>query len=145
MNEPKHGLDEALISGYLDGELSQGEAQRVRIHLEDCVGCRAIADELGKLKEATMSSEFKVPDDGWDETPRGGTSRILRNAGLVVGLAWIVGIVMWLIWELANDPEGLVGLLLVGGFLLSAGLILASVLIDRRRAMKTDRYRRVKK
>ena len=145
MNEPTHGFDEVLISGYLDDELTQGEAQQVRIHLEDCATCRATAAELQKLKEATMSSDFKVPDDGWDETPRGGASRILRNAGLLVGLAWIVGLTMWLIWELANDPEGLVGLLLVGGFLLSAGLILASVLIDRRRAMKTDRYRRVQK
>jgi len=145
MNEPQHGFDEALISGYLDNELTQGEAQRVRIHLEDCATCRATADELKKLKEATMSSEFQVPDDGWDEAPRGGASRILRNAGLLIGLVWIVGIAMWLIWELANDPEALVGLLIVGGFLLSAGLILASVLIDRRRAMKTDRYRRVQK
>lgn len=145
MSEPKHRFDEALISGYLDGELTQGEAQRVRIHLEGCAECRATADELRKLKEVTMSSEFKVPDDGWDEAPRGSVSHLLRNAGLVVGLAWIIGLVMWLIWELANDPEALVGLLLVGGFLLSAGLILASVLIDRRRAMKTDRYRRVKK
>ena len=146
MSDPRHGFDEALISGYLDGELTQGEAQRVRIHLEDCADCRATANELKKLKEATMSSEFKVPDDSsWNEAPRGGTSRLLRNAGLLIGLIWIVGIGMWVIWELANDPEALVGLLLVGGFLLSAGLILASVLIDRRRDMKTDRYRRVQK
>jgi anti-sigma factor RsiW len=146
MSDPRHGFDEALISGYLDGELTQGEAQRVRVHLEDCAPCRATADELKKLKEATMSSEFKVPDDNsWNEAPRGGASRLLRNAGLLIGLIWIVGIGMWMIWELANDPEALVGLLLVGGFLLSAGLILASVLIDRRRDMKTDRYRRVQK
>jgi hypothetical protein len=92
-----------------------------------------------------MSSEFKIPDDGWDETPRGGASHLLRNAGLLVGLAWIVGMTMWLIWELANDPEALIGLLLVGGFLVSAGLILASVIIDRRRAMKNDKYTRVQK
>lgn len=143
MNEPNHGFDEALVSGYLDGELTQGEAQRVRIHLESCTDCRAVADELARLKEATMSSAFKTPDDGWDESPRSPASRRLRNAGLVMGLAWIVTLTTWLIWELANDPEALVGLLLVGGFLVSAGLILASVLIDRRRAMKNDKYRRV--
>ena len=146
MTEPRHGFDEALISGYLDGELTQGEAQRVRIHLEDCTSCREIAEEMTTLKEATMGSRFQVPlDTQWDETPRGGTSRLLRNAGLVVGLVWITAMTMWLIWELANDPEGLVGLLLVGGFMLSVGLILASVLIDRRRELKTDRYRRVQK
>ena len=145
MTQPAHTFDETLISGYLDGELSQGDAQRVRLHLEECRTCRATADELTQLKEATMSSQFKIPDDGWDETPRGGLSRVLRNTGLLVGLAWLVGLTLWLIWELANDPEGLVALLLVGGFLLSAGLILASVVIDRRRAMKNDRYGRVRK
>ena len=34
---------------------------------------------------------------------------------------------------------------LVGGFLVSAGLLLASVLIDRRRAMKNDKYTKVQK
>ena len=145
MNQPQHGFDEALISGYLDSELAQAEAQRVRLHLEDCRECRATADELAQLKEATMSSEFKTPDDGWDESPRGGVSHLLRNAGLLVGLTWIVGLAMWLIWELANDPEGLIGLLLVGGFLVSAGLLLTSVLIDRRRAMKNDKYTKVQK
>ena len=146
MNQLRHDLDEALISGYLDGELSQGDAQRVRIHLEDCAACRSNVDELRQLREATMTSEFQVPADSeWDESPRGGASRLLRNAGLAVGLAWAVGFAMWLIWELANDPEGLIGLLLVAGFMLSAALILASVLIDRLRDRKTDRYRRVKK
>ena len=145
MNQPQHGFDEALISGYLDGELTQAEAQRVRLHLEECADCRATADELAQLKEVTMSSEFKIPDDGWDETPRGSASHLLRNAGLLVGLAWLAGLTMWLIWELANDPEGLIGLLLVGGFLICAGLLLASVVIDRRRAMKNDKYRRVQK
>ena len=145
MNQPQHGFDEALISGYLDGELTQADAQRVRVHLDDCPECRTTADELTQLKEATMSSEFKIPDDGWDETPRGGASRTLRNAGLLVGLAWIVGLTVWLIWELAQDPEALIGLLLVGGFLISVGLILASVLIDRRRAIKNDKYRRIQK
>ncbi len=145
MNQPQHGFDEALISGYLDGELTQADAQRVRLHLEDCAACRATAEELAQLKEATMSSRFKIPDDGWDETPRGGVSRLLRNAGLLVGLAWLVGLAMWLIWELAQDPDAVIGLLLVGGFLVSAGLILASVVIDRRRAMKNDKYTKVQK
>lgn len=146
MTEQRHGLDEALISGYLDGELSQGEAQRVRIHLEDCARCRQTANELSTLKEATMGSRFQVPPDTqWDEAPRGRTSRLLRNAGLLVGLAWMVGLGLWLMWDLAHDPEALPGLLIVGGLILPAGLILASVLIDRRREIKTDRYRRVQK
>ena len=43
MTRQDHGFDEALISGYLDGELTQGDAQRVRVHLEDCAVCQRTA------------------------------------------------------------------------------------------------------
>ena len=56
MSETQHGFDEALISGYLDRELTQGEAQRVRLHLEDCAECRSLADEITRLREATMAT-----------------------------------------------------------------------------------------
>jgi anti-sigma factor RsiW len=145
MTDPRHHVDEILISGYLDGELTQGDTQRVRIHLEDCPACRATADELTKLKEVTMGSKFQIPRDlQWDEAPRSSASRLARDAGLVIGLAWLVAVIGYLIVELAGT-EDVLGILLVGGFVLSAGLIIVSVLLDRRDAYKTDRYRRVKK
>jgi len=144
MSEARHAFDEALISGYLDGELAQGEAQGVRIHLEDCAACSQTAAELAKIRGVTMGSAFQVPNDDWGEAPRGGLSRVLRNAGIVVALAWLVGLVVYTIVELANS-EDLLGILLLGGFVLATGLILASVLIDRMEARKTDRYGRVKK
>ena len=145
MSQAEHGFDEALISGYLDGELTQGEAQRVEVHLQDCPRCRALADELASMKEATMSSEFRIPDDGWDEAPRSGLSRTLRNLGLAVGLVWLAGLGAWLIWEVAQDPEAVMGLFLVGGILVATALLLGSAVIDRRRSMKHDRYRRIQK
>ncbi len=145
MSQTEHGFDEALISGYLDRELTQGEAQRVEVHLQDCPRCRALADELVSMKEATMLSEFRIPDDGWDEAPRSGLSRTLRNLGLAVGLLWFAGLGMWLLWELAQEPEAVMGLFLVGGILLAAALLLGSAIIDRRRAIKHDRYRRIQK
>ena len=145
MTEPRHDFDDALISGYLDGELTQEEAQLVRIHLEDCVTCRKTADEMSRIREATMGSQFHVPQDTqWDEAPRGSTSRLLRNAGLVIGLAWLVAVIGYLLVELVGS-EDLLGILLVGGLVVSAALVLASALLDRRDALKSDRYRRVKK
>jgi anti-sigma factor RsiW len=145
MTEQRHPFDDALISGYLDGELTQEEAQRVRIHLEDCATCRETANEMSRIREATMDSQFHAPQDlQWDESPRGGTSRLLRYTGLVIGLAWLIGIVGYLIVELAGSDD-ILGVLLVAGFVLSAGLILASAFLDRREARKTDRYRRVEK
>jgi len=145
MTSHDHDFDETLLSGHVDGELTQAEAQRVRVHLQDCVACREFIDQATKLKEATMGSEFQVPRDvQWDETPRSGTSRLLRNAGVVIGLAWLLAAIGWVIVELAGS-EDILGLVLVGGFVVSAALVLASVYLDRREASKTDRYRRVDK
>ncbi|MDR9451886.1 MAG: zf-HC2 domain-containing protein [Acidimicrobiia bacterium] len=146
MSEMQHGFDEALISGYLDGELSQGEEQRVRVHLEDCPECRATAEELHRLKEVTMTTEFRVPDDTqWDETPRGRGSGFFRNFGWLILLAWIVGTLGYGLWQMATDTEELFEVLIVFGAWLGFGLVFVSVLIDRLKTRKTDRYRRVEK
>jgi predicted anti-sigma-YlaC factor YlaD len=146
MSEVQHGFDEELISGYLDGELSQGEEQRVRLHLEDCPECRAMTEELNRLKEVTMTTEFRVPDDTqWDETPRGRGSGFFRNFGWLILLAWIVGTLGYGLWQMATDTEELFEVVIVFGAWLGFGLVFLSVLIDRLKTRKTDRYRRVEK
>ncbi len=141
-----HEFDEALVSGYLDGELTQAEEQRVRIHLEDCDRCRSLADELARLREVTMSTQFKVPDDTqWDEAPRGGVSRLFRNFGWMILATWIIGTVGYALWQFATETENLVASLLGFSLFLGFGLVFLSVLIDRLKTLKTDRYRRVQK
>ena len=142
----EHGFDEALISGYLDGELTQGEEQRVRLHLEDCGECSRLAGELTRIREATMSTSFAVPDDRqWDETPRGGFSRVMRNSGWLILVGWIVGLSAYGIWHLVTDTENLVENLIAFSMFLGFGLVFFSVLVDRIKTWKTDRYRRVEK
>ena len=83
-------FSEELLSGYLDGALTQGEDQRVRLHLEDCAACRALYAELRTMRETTMKTRFVLPaDDQWDERPRSSLSRLFRGTGwtLTVGLA----------------------------------------------------------
>ena len=146
MSERQHRFDEALISGYLDGELTQGDEQRVRIHLEDCTDCRNVADEMRRIKEATMTTEFQAPDDTqWDETPRGSVSGFLHNFGWMIALAWLVAIIGYGIWQAATDVENLWEVVLVFGLWLGFGLIFLSVLIDRLKTFKTDPYRRIEK
>ena len=147
MSELKHGFDEALISGYIDGELTQGDAQRVRLHLEGCEPCRRLADDLGRLSNATMATEFRVPEDTqWDESPRTMASKMFHNSSWVLGLLWIVGLAAYLIWQVGTDAqssrfEGLIAL----GLLAAFGLAFLSTLIDRAQTRKNDPYRKVKK
>jgi predicted anti-sigma-YlaC factor YlaD len=137
-------FDQALISAYLDGELTQQESQRVRLHLEDCTSCRAIHEELQQIREATMSTSFATPeDDQWDEAPRGASSRLLRWGGFALIAAGFVVLGILLVKAIA-DADTLEALLLTG--LYGGGLLVfLSVLIDRIKTYKTDPYRRVQK
>ena len=94
-----------------------------------------------------MTTPFATFDDGqWDERPRGPLSRLLRGAGWLLVLLWIVGVSFLGLKEFAAAPamSGL-ELLLVGGLVGGTALLFLSVLIDRLQTYKTDRYRRVEK
>lgn len=135
-----------LLSGYLDGALTQGDEQRVRLHLEDCPLCRAELAELTSLREVTMSTEFPVPpDDQWDESPRGAVSRWSRRTGWLFVIVWALGVAAFVLYELATGPEGLLEKVLVFGGIFGFALLFLSILLDRLRALPGDRYREVKK
>jgi len=137
---------EELLSGYLDGALTQGDAQRVRLHLEDCSECRARVHEMSDLREVTMSTRFEVPaDDQWDERPRGALSRASRGLGWVLLVAWAVAVAGFALWQLATGPEGLLEKTLVFGGASGAVLLFLSILADRLRTLAGDRYRGVSK
>lgn len=150
MGDFHHGFDEMLLSGYLDEELTQGEEQRVRLHLEDCAECTRTLQEINRLRETTMTSEFNVRDDGqWSEAPRGAASRWLRNVGWIVAPVWMVALIGVVLWEMASETENLFSGLFWAVFwivfLLIAALFFLSALIDRLKTRKTDRYRKVEK
>ena len=134
-------FDEELISGYLDGALPQMEAQRVRLHVEDCGACRTLLDELGALRETAMSTRFLAPgDDEWPELPKTRAGRFSRSVGWVVLIAWLMvtsGLALWRFVTASGDPlEIFLALGLPGAIL----LLFVSVLLDRLRELKTDRY-----
>ncbi len=137
-------FDEELISGYLDGALPQMQAQKVRLHVEDCGSCRSLLSELRTLREAAQSTRFTPPgDDEWPELPRTRPSRFTRSLGWVVMIAWLVVVSVFALWRFltsTGDPlEIFLMLGLPGGLL----LLFLSVLSDRLRELKTDRYRGV--
>ena len=147
MTETQHEFDEAMLSGSLDGELTQGDEQRVRLHLEHCAECGNVMNELHKLRETTMNTGFQVPEDTqWDETPRGAVSRLLHNSGWLIAGLWVVGIVAYLVWQTATDSESLQFEAMIGfSLLLALGLIILSALVDRLKTRRNDPYRKVQK
>ena len=140
------GFDEALLSGYVDGELTQAESQKVRIHLEECLQCRTLLDDLLEMREAAMSTPFSVPlDEEWQEGPRAPGSQWLRRFGWLLIVIWVLGAggLALQSFVASQDPlfEKLLIVLLIGGPV----LLFLSVLLDRVKALKTDRYKGVEK
>lgn len=145
-SEREHGFDEALLTGYLDGMLSQQETQKTRLHLDECTSCQRLLDEMRSLREATMTSKFSTPsDDQWDERPRGGASRLSFGLGWAILIAWVVGLLGFALGQLWSGPESLLEKMLIFGGITGFALLLLSVVIDRLKSMETDRYRRIQK
>jgi len=139
-------FDESLLSGHVDGELTQADNQRVRLHLEECPSCRALVDDLQQIREAAITTDFPVPsDDEWREAPRSLGSLWIRRLGWVLVVVWMLGAgwlaVQGFIEGSAAWYEKALIVILAGGPL----LLFVSVLLDRLRALKTDRYGRVEK
>lgn len=141
-----HGFPEELLSGHLDRELSQGEDQRVRIHLEDCDPCRRTYEELRELREASMTTPFSTPPDAqWDERPRSGGSGLLRGAGWTLLIVWLFAVLGFGVWQWIQHPATLWERFLTFAGVTGVLMLFLSVLLDRIRAAKTDKYRRIEK
>ena len=145
-SDREHGFDEALLSGYLDGMLTQQDTQRIRLHLESCTSCRRVVDEMKSIREVTMTSTFSTPpDDQWDERPRSSVSRLSFGLGWAIVIAWIVGLIGFTLGQLWGGPESLTEKLLIFSAITGFALLLLSVVIDRLKRLQSDRYRRVEK
>ena len=139
-------FDEALLSGYLDGELTQADRQRVRLHLEDDAEARSLVEEMAEIREVARSGDWVEPsDEQWNEAPRSSTSRFLRGTGWLLLGAWLAVVAVAVLWGLIFGPESwgekALALAVVGGPL----ALFISVLIDRLKVMQHDRYRSVEK
>ncbi|MEM6454904.1 MAG: hypothetical protein AAF772_07395 [Acidobacteriota bacterium] len=137
-------IDEVLISGYLDGALTHAEAQRVRIVLEDDADARALYHDLRRMREAARHTDIAVlPDEAWPELPTTRGSRWLRSLGFVLMVVWVVVISALALWQFLSQAGDPIEIFLVLGLPGAFVLLFLSVLIDRIKALKTDRYRGV--
>ncbi len=137
-------FDEELISGYLDGALTQQEAQRVRLYLEQSVEGKALFEEMKTLREATSSTEFLLPENNqWPELPQGHFSWLSRSLGWTLISLWLTIVTAYAPWKFfAHSADPFRIFLFLG---LPGGLVLLflSVLVERLRELKADRYRGV--
>ena len=137
---------EELLTGYLDGELTQQESQRVAVHIEQCEACRTTWQQLQQLQQAVKQTRYPNLEQEVLETVMNDlTSKRLQGVAwfaLSAGLAMIVVFAIYAFWIDPAVPwyHKLAMSLIWGG---GIGLFV-SVLRQRLIARKSDKYRRVK-
>lgn len=134
------------LSGYLDGELTQQEAQKVGLLIETDADYKQLYDELSAMRVEVQSLSLQEQElehlDKLFQEPVAKTTRIFGLALIAITSVVIIGLTLYLIFthpELGMLEKSLVGML--GGGTL---LLLISVIRQRLISLKKDKYRGVK-
>jgi hypothetical protein len=149
MNESGGGMVKKHVgerlSGYLDGELTQQDRQRVELHLAGCGECAGMLAELEDLRRRMGQSGLSLKhDDHWREDMDDLGVKLSRGMGwlLLIGAALIVG--GFIVFSFLTDP-GMSGgwKLVISAFYLGLAGLFVSVLRQRLIERKTDKYKDV--
>ncbi len=138
---------EVSLSGYIDDELPQQQRQMIAHHLETCERCRGLVEELREIRERTAKMELGHPTGGeWRSVEKNIFQSMSRRLGWIVVIVWTAVTTGYGLFQLAITPdEPLFAKILVFGFFLGFGLLFLSVLSERVRESRTDRYKGVEK
>lgn len=134
-----------LLSGYLDGELTQQEAQKVMLLLESDEDYQQLHDEMQSMRQEIQSlslqdSELEHLEQLFQE-PVAKTSRLFGFALIAVSSVILVVFILYSI--LINTAIGLLVKIAISALCLGSLLLLFSVLRQRMITSKNDKYTRV--
>lgn len=137
---------ETLISGYLDGELTQQESQRVRLHVEDCERCNKVYKQLLSVKNQMKTLSYPKSDEQLlEELEKDMTSSLAEKAAWSLLVVAGVIAILFLGYSFIFDPAISVWIkILYGLFALGGISLFISVLRQRLISYKTDKYKKVK-
>ena len=134
-----------FLSGYIDGELTQQERQRVDIHCESCAECRQLREELRNIRRDVGDARLsEIGEDNWREMMNDTTVQATRGIGWLLLIGGFLAIAGIGIYEFVTDPsvgliEKLVAAVIYGGF----EALFVSVLRQRLIERKSDQYKDV--
>ena len=134
-----------LISGCLDGELDESARLKLEEHTQGCAPCRRELDAMKCLVVGTSAALAfeEPPEEIWESFLDSVYNRLERRTGwilLVLGLVSLAayGVVLYWLLPWAPGPTKVFLALPAGGLL----VLFVSVLRQRLRVAKTDRYSR---
>lgn len=135
-----------LVSGYLDDELTQGDYQRVDVHLRSCEQCRQMLDDMTKLRGAVARSQPRdeLEQQQWERIMNDLPARASRGIGWILFVAGFVTLLCLAIWEFAIDNQvPLVVKLATASVWFGLLFLFLSVLRQRVMSYKSDKYKDV--
>ena len=135
-----------MLSGYIDGELTQQDKQRVRLHCDNCRECAEELAELqalrGEIASATLSA---ISQDVWRETTNDVTAKASRKIGWLLFIGGLLLAAGLALYEFVKELDSMSprAILIIGGIYGGLLLLFFSVLRQRLVERKTDRYKDV--
>jgi len=136
---------EEQLSGYIDGELTQQQRQRVSLHCDQCPSCRQKLDELTELRRHVGKARLSmVGEDKWRETMNDTSDKLVRGLGwllFLVGLLVIGGI--GLVRFVSDDSISALTKFMLAAIYGGLAILFLSVLRQRLRERKSDKYKDV--
>jgi predicted anti-sigma-YlaC factor YlaD len=138
-------IDE-LLSGYLDDELTQGDFQRVDVHLRSCEKCRQTLEAMTQMQKAVATSQVaaELEPERWEKIMNDMPAKASRGIGWILFIAGITTLISLGIWEFAVDDDLPLHIkLAVGGVWFGLLFLFLSVLRQRILSYKSDKYKEV--
>lgn len=146
----KYACDEmaAMLSGYVDGELSDADRGRVEAHVGSCNDCRRELEDMRGLANVTAQavSRLQAPppaDEVWDTFLDNVYNRIERRTGWIVFVFGVAALSLFGLYHFVVDPWASPTIKTMVA-LPGAGMLVlfGSVLRQRMVIARTDRYSR---
>jgi len=133
------------LSGFVDGELTQQDRQRVELHCDACETCRNELEKLQAIRQFVAKARLSELDqDVWREFMGDITVRTSRAIGWLLLVGGILAAVGFGIYAFVFDSSaGLFEKFIVGAIYLGLAGLFLSVLRQRLIERKTDKYKDV--
>jgi len=135
-----------LLMGLMDDELADAETVEVHDHLRRCASCREEYDQLREISGKIEMISFAEPQDEiLRDLWKSPYSRFTRNAGLLMVLFGILGLVLFAVYEFTTKAEFNFPVLAVITVWIGLAILFFSILRERLKTYKSDPYREVER
>lgn len=133
------------LSGFVDGELTQQERQRVELHCDQCETCKNELEQLQAVRRIVGKARLSELDqDVWRELMGDITVRTSRAIGWLLLVGGILAAVGFGIYDFVfNSSASSFEKFIVGAIYLGLAGLFLSVLRQRLIERKTDKYKDV--